>query len=369
MKLRAMCLAMVPLFAAACDDNNNENRADAGAGTGGVSSSIVTRTDLASDQAGAAHADPKLINAWGLAFGPTGTAWVAANGSGVIQLYDSTGTPSATLPSVTIPLPAGATGTATPTGQVFNGNAALFAGDTFIVATEDGTIAGWQQQDGATAMLRVDNSHASAIYKGITIGTLNGVWRLYAADFHNARVDVFDSNYAPLTLTNAFVDPNLPAGFAPFNVYAVGSKIYVSYAKQSGDAVDDVKGPGNGFIDVYDFDGAAQARLVSQGALNSPWGMVLAPANFGAASNTLIVGNFGDGRIHSYTPDGGQLVTTFKNGNGSDVTIDGLWSLVFGGGQSGEAGNQLFFTAGPADEMHGVFGRMDLSTGTGTTTP
>jgi uncharacterized protein (TIGR03118 family) len=351
-----------------CDNNNNNVSNDlsmsgsndlAMTGStdlagGGLPTAKLTRTDLVSDQAGAAHTDANLVNAWGLAFNPAGPAWVAANASGLAQVYDSTG---AMLLSVTIPAPAGATDPAAPTGQIFNATAADFKGDKFILSTEDGLIVGWQT--GTAAVMRVDSTAANAVYKGIASMSKAGTARLYAADFHNGKIDAFDNNYAPVTTTGGFTDPNLPSGFAPFNIVAIGTSLYVSYAKQDAMAHDDVSGAGNGFVDVFDFDGALQKRLISQGALNSPWGMAMAPANFGALSNLLLVGNFGDGGLHAYNPSTGVEAAKATDPNGGAFVIDGLWAIVFGPGTAGEATNQLFFTAGPSAESHGLYGRID----------
>jgi uncharacterized protein (TIGR03118 family) len=322
----------------------------------------LTETNLVSDQtAVAANTDPNLVNAWGLAIGPTGVIWIAANGTGTARLVNADGTPNSALPAVTIPGPPGATAASTPTGTVFNGNAALFKGDAFIFVTEDGTISGWQMSRGNTAAIEVDNSAGAdhPVYKGATMATANGVTHLFVTDFHNARIAVFDSNFMPVAVvTGAFTDPNLPAGFAPFNVSAIGTRLFVTFAKQNAERHDDVAGIGNGFVDTFDFNGGTVTRLISGGVLNSPWGLAVTPANFGNASNMLLVGNFGDGRIHAYNIESGSLTATFTNSAGTEVVIDGLWSLVFGAGLTGEATNTLFFTAGPVMETHGLFGTL-----------
>ncbi len=350
-----------------CDNNNNNVSNDLSTGsqdlsmTGsqdlsmtGLPTAKLTRTDLVGDQAGAAHTDANLVNAWGLAFNPAGPAWVAANGSGLAQVYDSTGT---MLLSVTIPAPAGATDPATPTGQIFNATATDFKGDKFILSSEDGLIVGWQT--GTAAVQRVDSTAGGAVYKGITSMSKAGVTRLYAADFHNGKIDTFDNNYAAVTPSGGFTDASIPAGFAPFNIVAIGTSLYVTYAKQNAMAHDDVSGAGNGYVNVFDFDGVKQKRLISQGALNSPWGVAMAPANFGALSNLLLIGNFGDGGLHAYNPSTGAEAATATDQNGGAFVIDGLWAIVFGPGTTGEATNQLFFTAGPGGESHGLYGRID----------
>jgi uncharacterized protein (TIGR03118 family) len=366
MKLNRLFVSFAALSIAGCGNEAKEGVTvtDAGVvlvGDAAVAVTTVTTTKLVSDQPGAAHTDPNLINAWGLAFAPTGVAWVASNAAGRIQLYDATGAPNAAMPTVAVPVPPGGTPPSAPTGEVLNTDATLFHGDTFLIATEDGTIVGWKAADGATAVIEIDNSAGAdhAVYKGITIAKPGSGVHLLATDFHNNRIDVFDPNFKLISTPGAFTDPALPAGFAPFNVETIGDKVFVTYALQNPEKHDDVAAVGNGFVDTYDLKGGSQTRLISNGALNSPWGMALAPADFGAASGMLLVGNFGDGLVHAYNPTNGQAAGTVTS-NGAPLLIDGLWALVFGGGLPGEATNQLFFTAGPAMETHGVFGRIDV---------
>ncbi|HWE30261.1 MAG TPA: TIGR03118 family protein [Polyangia bacterium] len=317
----------------------------------------LEETDLTADGTNAANQDANLVNAWGLAFNPMGFVWISDNHSGKATVYDATGKPLALV--VTVPVPTGGTPPSAPTGQVFNGVTADFNGDSFIFSTEDGTVSGWSA--GTNATLRVDHSAAGTVYKGLAILAGNGVSRIYATDFHGGKVEVFDNNYAAVTLAaNAFSDPGVPAGFAPFGIQSVGAQIVVTYAKQDAAMHDDVAGPGNGYVSLFDFDGALVKHLVSQGALNSPWGLAMAPASFGAASGMLLVGNFGDGKINAFDATSGQLAATIVDGTGAPLKIDGLWALEFGPGATGEATNQLFFTAGPGGEAHGLFGRLDL---------
>jgi uncharacterized protein (TIGR03118 family) len=325
---------------------------------------VVARTDIVSDLPGATVTDPTLVNAWGLAFNPMGAAWVNANGSGLSEVYNADGTRP--IPAVTIPALPTATGPSSPTGLVFNSTTTNFMGDAFIFVTEDGTIAGWQPSDGTTAVMRVDSSSTGAVYKGVTLATdTSGATRLFAADFHNGRIDVFDSTYAPVMATGGFVDAALPAGFAPFNVREVGGALIVTYALQDAMAQDDVKGLGNGFVDLFDLNGVLLTRLISQGDLNSPWGIAVAPSSFGAAPNQLLIGNFGDGKIHAYTFDmtvpqqaSAKPVGALHTTTNTELVIDGLWALDFGPNAGGFSPNLLYFTAGPAMEMHGVFGRL-----------
>jgi uncharacterized protein (TIGR03118 family) len=328
----------------------------------------ATQTNLIADQPGSATMiDTGLVNAWGLAFNPSGVAWLSANGSGLALAYDAAGNSKI---RVTVPPPPSGQSPSAPTGQVFNGNASAFKGDVFIFATEDGTISGWQPTDTTNAVLRVDNSGNKAVYKGLTISSMDGTILLLAADFHNNRVDVFDMNYQPAPRSGAFVDPCLPAGYAPFNVLAHRGQILVAYALQDADAHDDVKGAGNGFVDVFDNDGRFKGRLISRGALNSPWGMAFMASTTEITSpraqpkERLLVGNFGDGRIDAYDVSltGRSMEATFLgpivDATGTAIVIDGLWSIAFGPGSGGFAATDLFFTAGPSDEKHGLFGRL-----------
>jgi uncharacterized protein (TIGR03118 family) len=302
------------------------------------------------------------LNAWGLAFNPEGVAWVSAASSGVSEVYDAAG--QHVLDPVVIPGPAGSTEASEPTGQVFNSEADEFGGDRFIFVTEDGVIAGWQPDLGLAAAVRVDNSQDEAIYKGVTIvRDAGGDARLFAADFHNGRIAVYDTSYAPVATNGGFEDPQIPDGFAPFNVEEIGGALIVTYALQDGEAEDDVEGIGNGYVNVFSADGALISRLIAQERLNSPWGVALAPAEFAAAPDKLLIGNFGDGLILVYTVsqgDSGELTAEFdgalRDSSGDDLAIEGLWALKFGPGAGGFEANQLYFTAGPNDEEDGVFG-------------
>ncbi|MGZ4132104.1 MAG: TIGR03118 family protein, partial [Actinomycetota bacterium] len=266
-------------------------------------------TNLVSDQTGvAAHQDPNLVNAWGLVAGPTTPWWVADNGTDLSTLYDGTGT--------AIPLVVSVAGA--PTGAVFNGSSDFVVshrGDSgpslFLFATEGGTIRGWNPAVpnlGPTAkstktFTLVDRSGAGAIYKGLAIATTVAGPRLYATDFHNGRVDVFDGSLRRIVRSGAFVDPNLPDGFAPFGIQAIGSSIYVTYAKQDAAAEDDVAGAGLGFVDRYNKWGRFLGRVAGRGALDAPWGLAWAPQGFGRFGGDLLVGNFGDGRITAFRMD------------------------------------------------------------------
>jgi uncharacterized protein (TIGR03118 family) len=321
----------------------------------------ITRTDLVSDQPGALHQDPTLVNAWGIAFNPSGVAWISANGNGVAALYDAKGGPVAQ--PITVP---GLGDTSAPTGQAFNEDTAAFRGDHFIVVTEDGTIAGWA--GGASFETRVDASGRNAVFKGLALSSFQGTRRLYAADFRNGTVDVFDDQYNPIKTQGGFLDVDIPTGFAPFNVAASRGTLIVTYAMQDDMKHDDVKGVGNGFVDMFDGDGVLLARLATRGALNSPWGVAVAPWDLGGLSQRLLIGNFGDGRINIFRVDNpdGPPTPTFEGqlnmGAGQPITIDGLWALSFGVGAGGFDTHALYFTAGPGGEMHGLFGVLQFQT-------
>jgi uncharacterized protein (TIGR03118 family) len=351
---------LMAILGIGCDNEALENT------TPSAASGLVARTDIVTDAT-----DPMLVNAWGLSFNPAGVAWVSAAETGVSAVYDANG--GHVLPSVTIPAPGGAT--AAPTGQAFNTNPGAFMGDHFIFVTEDGVIAGWQS--GAAAVMRVDNSGSEAIYKGVALGNAgSGQSRLYATNFHAGTVDTYDGAYHPVAA--AFHDPQLPAGFAPFNITVIQGAVLVSYAMQDDAKEDDVKGAGLGYVDIFDGDGGFQGRLISAGELNAPWGMTLAPGGFGAAPNRLLVGNFGDGLIHYYdfdmTSRTAVLAGTLRDAAGNNLAIDGLWAIEFGPGTGGFAADTLYFTAGPNDEKAGAFGRLQTTAmgnagGTTGTTP
>lgn len=332
--------------------------------------------NLVSDLANTAdHTDPNLLNPWGIAFSATSPFWISNNHSGTSTLYDGGG--NAIPLVVQIPSPSGSTPGA-PTGAIFNTTQsfAVTAGNpaAFLFCTEDGTIIGWNSTvDRTNGKILADNSASNAIYKGCALGGTADAPLLYATDFHNGKVDVWDGNFNPVQNANAFVDPNIPAGFAPFNIAVLNGKLYVTYAKQDDDKEDDVAGVGNGYIDVFDMSGGSLARLITQGSLNSPWGLAIAPAGFGDFAGDLLVGNFGDGMIHAFNPDTGALIGTMyqavaTGGNQNQpVVIQGLWGLAFGNGGKGGDPATLYFTAGSPGpngeplESHGLFGSIQAA--------
>jgi uncharacterized protein (TIGR03118 family) len=326
--------------------------------------------NLVADTPGAAElTDPNLVNAWGLAFGPTTPAWVADNGTDASTLYSGANAMTA-APSI-VPLVVNVPGGA-PTGLVFNGGAGFRVhkdADSgparFLFSSEAGVISGWNSSVPAGPAPSTDAQVAAtvpgAIYKGLAIADTEHGARLYASDFHNARVDVWDDTFAPAGKPGGFTDPRLPRGYAPFGIQTVAGRfVVVTYAKQDADAEDEVAGPGRGFVDVYDTSGTLLRRFASRGALNAPWGIALAPKEFGRASGDLLIGNFGNGRINAFDPRHGRFEGALRERHGRTIAIDGLWALEFGNGTIGTS-KTLLFTAGPGDEEHGLFGAITAS--------
>jgi uncharacterized protein (TIGR03118 family) len=341
---------------------------------------------LVSDQNGVANfQDPVLRNSWGVAFTPGASPfWIADNASGCATLYDGTGVKVALqvpipLPDNSVPStacqPAASAQTnpqpptpAAPTGLVWNPTTTFLVPGTstaasFIFATEDGTISAWA--NGATptnqAVIAFDNSASGAVYKGLVFGTnSNGVF-LFATNFHAGTVDVFkpadntsNGQYIETTTTGGFKDSNIPVGFAPFGIENINGDLFVSYAKQNAEMHDDVAGPGNGFVDVFDTNGNLLRRFASRGPLNSPWGMTRASFAFGRFSGLILVGNFGNGKINVFGSQG-QFIDELDRPNGKPLVIDGLWKLILGGGRNSSS-DTLYFTAGPNAETNGLFG-------------
>jgi len=328
----------------------------------------VVQTNLVSDLPNVAKVqDPNLKNPWGITHSATSPWWVSDNNAGVSTLYNGGGTPIPLV--VTIPAP-GATSGGTPTGVVFNGQATDFVvtdgtksgSSAFIFATEDGTIVGWSPAVNRTqAFVAVDRSQVpdpadGAVYKGLAIAQTGHGQLLFASNFRAGTVDVFDSAFKPVRTPGGFRDREIPAGFAPFGIQTINGRVYVSYAKQDADRHDDVKGPGNGFVDVFNTDGRLLRRLIRRGALDSPWGMVLATSGF--ARGRLLVGDFGDGRINAYDEHSGRFAGPLRRPNGSPVVIDGLWGLAFGNDATAGPSTTLFFAAGINDEQDGLFGSL-----------
>ena len=318
----------------------------------------------------AAHVDPNLVNAWGIAAGPTSPWWVANNGTDTSTLYDANGVPQFQ------PTPLVVKVETAPTGVVFNGSSGFVVSDgqghsgpaRFMFATETGKIRGWNPNVpppslSTHAMVAVNRSSLGAVYKGLAIDPTSA--QIYATDFHNGRVDVFNSSFQLVHPSGGFVDPNLPAGYGPFGIQNIGGNIFVTYAKQDADRMDDVPGLGFGVVDEYTTDGTLITRVATGGELNAPWGLALAPSNFGQFSGDLLIGNFGDGKIHAFKPQlNGSFtqVGVLAGTNGKPIVIDGLWGIGFGNGATAGPTNALYFASGPDDEMHGLYGRIDLAT-------
>ena len=322
--------------------------------------------NLVSDLANTAdHQDPNLVNPWGLGFGPT-PFWVGNNGKGTAALYDGIGT---VIPLVVAIPQAGDSGTDGPvTGVMFNAfasNSSAFdvqAGmpALFIFCSEDGVISGWNEAvSGTKASILFDNSKSGAVYTGCVVGGTAAAPYLFAANFHAGTVDVYDGNLnlnpapynqsslpEPYSGSSSFSNPAIPAGFAPFNVQNIDGTLFVTYAEQDAQKYASVAGPGNGYVAMFNLDGSLIANLVSQGPLNSPWGMAIAPANFGPFAGALLVGNFTDGKINAYNATSGAWLGTLNDATGNPIAIPGLWSLDFGGGAQGEDPGTLYITAG-----------------------
>jgi uncharacterized protein (TIGR03118 family) len=298
----------------------------------------------------AAHTDVHLVNPWGMAASSGGTIWVANNGTGSSTLYSQDGTANSLV--VMIPKSRHNTEGANPTGVVFNSTTffnvkknGITGPSKFIFVGEDGSISGWNPQvDPTRAVIAVDNGTGDdnrAIYKSAALGVAGGHNFLYVANFHSGHVETYDENFHRVNL-NGFGDPNQPPDFAPFGMHNLNGQIFVTYAKQDADREDEVAGPGKGFVDVFDTSGNLIRRLVSHGNLNAPWGLAL-------VDGELWVGNFGDGRINNYDPATGAFLETLSTADGTPLEFNGLWDLL-------PLGDGVYFTAGIADEAHGLFG-------------
>jgi uncharacterized protein (TIGR03118 family) len=319
-----------------------------------------TETDLVSDGVlPAAHTDTNLVNGWGLAFTKEGVVWVGNNGTGTSTVYDPSGNVAG--PVVTIPPAAGKTDNSPVTGVVFNtakGFNVTGNGQTlparYVFVSEAGTISGWTPEIGNAAVNLVDNSAGGAIYKGAAIVGKGKKAQLLVANVASGQVEAYNQNFETLATSGAFTDPGVPAGFAPFNVQAVGNKVYVTYALKDANGLDDLPGPGNGVVAVFDAKGKFKGELATGGALNSPWAVV---QGTGVFKKDILVGNFGDGTINVFTAKGKSLGAATDN-NGTPISIPGLWGLAYG--STGANKSKLFFAAGPNEETAGLFGSLTL---------
>ncbi|MCI0377882.1 MAG: TIGR03118 family protein [Gemmataceae bacterium] len=330
-------------------------------------SSLFQLTPLVSNQAGVARLqDPQLMNAWGMALSPGGGAlWVSSQGAGVSTLYtgDVAGSPLLKN-ALTVAIPGGS-----PTGQVFNSTANDFfvsAGAQsgraiFIFASSTGFITGWNPAvpsppaPSRSAQVAVENA-GEAVYTGLALGSNAAGNHLFAADFGNGDIEVFGPTFQSVTLAGNFSDPDLPKNFKPFNIQNLGGQLFVTYARdQNGDARPDGS---SGFVSVFDTDGNFVERLVSRSHLDQPWGLALAPSDFGEFSNALLVGNHGNGRIHAYDPDTGDFLGVLRDARHRPIRIDGLWGMTFGNGVSFGDRNALYFAAGPEGGANGLLGSL-----------
>jgi uncharacterized protein (TIGR03118 family) len=353
-------------------------------------STTFTDTALVSDKTGvvatATTIDANLSNPWGIAVATGSPFWIADNANNLSTLYSGTGqvetqqVTGSTDAGIAIP-PSAAGVQANPTGQVYNGGGGFLIATPngqetalFIFDGEGGTLAAWAKDSAAAAVTAYDdgvvNGANHAVYKGLAIGTVNGATYLYATDLHNNKVDVFDTNFTkPTAMQGKFVDPNMPAGFVPFGIAAVNNQLYVTFAMQDQAMHDEVTGAGLGYVDVFDLNGNLLNRFASAGVLNAPWGIAVAPTGFGSLAGDVLIGNFGDGTVNIFTPNGTSLATSvgaLMVSNGGALSIPGLWSLVFGNGDADKPITTLFYTAGFANQTDGVFGSISSTTTTST---
>jgi uncharacterized protein (TIGR03118 family) len=346
-----------------------------------ATATLFQQTALVSDQPGRAPiTDPQLTNAWGIAVGsPRGDFWIADNGSSVSTLYNgavtstSSGTTS-TSPlqkdTLTVTIPGG-----NPTGTVFNSTSDFnlpgispAAKAIFLFATEKGQISGWNPNvppststpPTPSTMAQTVVNMPDAVFKGLAIGSANGQNFLYATDFKNGVVRVFDANFQQTSVPGGFIDKKIPKGFAPFNVQNLNGQLYVTYAKREKGKSDEQHKKGLGFVDVFDTSGNLVRRLASRHNLNAPWGVAIAPSTFGKFAGDVLVGNFGDGKVNVFNPNGGKPLGQLQRAKGKPLVIDGLWALTVGNGTTAGDANTIFFTAGPKHETHGLFGTITM---------
>jgi uncharacterized protein (TIGR03118 family) len=352
-----------------------------------TAASTATVSELVSNVAGgtATHVDPNLVNPWGLSIPvapSTAPAWVSNNGKQTSTLYDGNGVPQPAATPLVVNLVAGVGAVPfNPTGIVANSSTADFVvtaggksgSSAFIFDGEGGMIAGWSAGVDLTHAVTMYTDGAGAVYKGLAIAANNGALFLYATDFHNNKIDVFNTTFLKQTTSATaftFVDPSIPAGYAPFGIQAVpgsgvagATQIYVTYAQQVAPAnVLNANGAGLGYVDIYDTNGKLIKQLIAGGALNAPWGLALAPADFGTFSNALLVGNFGDGKVNAYDAAAGTPLGVLVDTNSAAPGSPGLWGIAFGNDADSQPHNTLFFASGINGGADGVYGRIDLTT-------
>ena len=317
---------------------------------------MYTRTDLV-DQS----KDPNLINAWGMSRSSTSPWWISDNGTGVTTLYDGSGNIQPLV--VTIPTPNGE-GTSTPTGQVSNYTSGFPVAPgkkaVFIFVTEDGTISGWNPQvDGTHAIITVNRSD-NAVYKGVALAQAPSGPQLFVSNFKTGQVEVFDANFKPVILhsPSSFRIPGLDENWAPFGIQSIGGNVVVTFAHRLPGQDDEDHGPGLGWVGVFDTQGKLLLTLEHGDFINAPWGIAMAPGDFGVFNHRLLIGNFGDGWIHAYNAVTGKHEGYMIDANGHPIAIDGLWGLSFGSDSKAGLATTLYFTAGPQDESQGLFGTL-----------
>jgi uncharacterized protein (TIGR03118 family) len=312
-----------------------------------------SQTNLVSDMPGlATTTDPNLVNPWGIANSATSPFWISDQKTGLSTLYDGSGN---IIPLV-VSIPAGANPPNGPTGIVFSGGAGFNGSPSFIFATKQGTIATWAGADGTTAA--VSAAVPGAVYTGLALDNDGSLGNLLYAANNLGGIDVFNSSFSKVVLSGSFVDPNLPAGYTPYNIQNIGGDLYVEYS--------DGVGLGKGIVDVFDANGNFIKRLITGGSLDDPWGIALAPAGFGSFGGDLLVGNFGNGEINAFNPTTGAWIGTLDNSSGTPIVNSGLWALEFRIGGAGVNTDALYFTAGINGQKDGLFGSIQATPEPGT---
>jgi uncharacterized protein (TIGR03118 family) len=328
---------------------------------------IYKQANLVANVTGKArHVDPTLINPWGIAFKPGFPFLLSDNKLGVVKAFDPNGV-SERPGLFAIPVPDGDHFRATPTGAAFDDTSSFLVDDTpaqFIFATEDGIISGWCCVDGEflqIALTARDNSSQGAVYKGLAILAPDCCSPFLAVtNFNSGEVEAYTNFFAPLAPPGSFTDPNLPAGYAPFNIQRIGDKVFVTYAVQDAAKRNPISARGNGIVSIFDQEGNFIKRFASNGPLNAPWGVAQAGSHFGRFRNDILIGNFGDGTINAFDPATGRFLGQLKNSAGKVITNPGLWGLTFGGHGTGNP-NILYFTAGSKQENRGLFGTIRVN--------
>jgi len=326
---------------------------------------VYFQTNLTSDIPGlAANLDPNLKNPWGMSFSATSPFWASDQGTGKATLYSASGAPQALVVTIPSGTPPG------PTGQVFANVAGNFllpigtgtspAPSTFIFDTLSGSIAGWNGAQGTTAAAEFTATDGAS-FTGLAIGAVGASTFLYAADFANGRIDVFNGSFLPATVAGTFSDPTLPAGFMPYNIQNVGGNLYVEYAKVDPVTHRAATTPNTGVVNVFNLNGQFVQRLATNTHLNSPWGVTQAPAGFGSLGGDILVGNFGDGTISAFNPTTLLFDGTLSGSSGDPIVNSGLWAINFRAPGSGFDPNTLFLNAGINGEADGLFAEIQIA--------